>query len=42
MLPFFLGPKLTQQQMTASGIIFVWYGLLKAENSLYIRTCQYF
>ena len=28
--------------MMAIGIIFVWYGLLKAEKSLYITTGQYF
>ena len=28
--------------MMAIGIIFVWYGLLKAENLLFLTTCQYF
>ena len=41
-LNIFLGTKLPQQQITASGIIFVWYGLLKAERSLYITICQGF
>ena len=26
----------------AIGIIFVWYGLLKAEKLLFLTTCQYF
>ena len=28
--------------MMAIGIIFVWYGLLKAEKLLFLTTCQYF